>query len=119
MPTQFDIETTSFVISHANAHAHPRRATVRTKSAPSPTPGDGCSVLLGIVQLSSPVTKLTFGATKVTCSTIESCSLGHAARFFKCRLPVTRRKNVRPAIIKTFWPRIRLECIPATLYLHH
>jgi len=30
-----------------NAHAQRRWANVRTKSAPSPTPGDACSVLLG------------------------------------------------------------------------
>src|SRR4029453_5675430 len=30
----------------SNVNAHPRRASVRTKSAPSPMPGDGWSVLL-------------------------------------------------------------------------
>src|SRR5881296_2221296 len=31
-----------------NAHAHPRWASVRTKSAPSLPPADGCSVLLAL-----------------------------------------------------------------------
>src|SRR5262245_54425909 len=32
------------ITQQPNAHAHPRWARVRTKSAPSPTPTGGCSV---------------------------------------------------------------------------
>ena len=41
-----------------NANAHPRRASMRTKSSPSPMPDDGWSVLLGTPRLIYRVPRL-------------------------------------------------------------